>query len=128
MDIQKQIEYWKTGAEEDLAAAQSLADKGHLRQGLFFAHLALEKMLKAHVVCKTKDVPPKIHALARLGHIGEVEMSKEQRDFLLEFGVYQLEGRYPDSQQMPMSPPFVKKELAKAKEMLEWLKAQLPTS
>ncbi len=46
MDVSKQIDYWKTGAEEDFAAAQSLPEKGHFRHSLFFAHLALEKMLK----------------------------------------------------------------------------------
>jgi HEPN domain-containing protein len=128
MDVCKQIEYWRTSSDEDFAAAESLLEGGHLRHSLFFAHLAIEKMLKAHVVCKTKDVPPKIHGLARLGYIGDAAMSKEQRDFLLEFGVYQLEGRYPDSQQMPLRQAFVKKELARAKEMLEWFKAQLPRS
>jgi HEPN domain-containing protein len=128
MDVGKQVDYWRTSSEEDFAAAESLLEKGHLRHSLFFAHLALEKMLKALVSNKTKDVPPKIHDLARLGYIGNVALSKEQRDFLLEFRVYQLEGRYPDSQQIPLREVFVKKELAGAKETLEWLKAQLPRS
>ncbi|MBN2019222.1 MAG: HEPN domain-containing protein [Sedimentisphaerales bacterium] len=126
MVIQKQIDYWKTGAEEDFAAAQSLLGKGHLRHCLFFAHLAVEKALKAHVVVKTKEIPPRIHDLARLSKITGLNLSKEQKDFLLEFGVYQLEGRYPDSQQMLLDKVSVKKELFRAKEMLEWLKAQLP--
>jgi HEPN domain-containing protein len=125
MDIQKQIEYWKTGAEEDFAAAQSLLEKGHLRHCLFFVHLALEKMLKANVVIQTKEIPPRIHNLVRLSKIGGLNLSEEQKDSLLEFGLYQLEGRYPDFQQIPMSKVFVKKELAAAKEILEWLKAQL---
>lgn len=42
MNVDEQIEYWRTGSAEDLAAAESLIEKGHLRHGLFFAHLALE--------------------------------------------------------------------------------------
>jgi HEPN domain-containing protein len=125
MDIQKQIEYWKTGAEEDFAAAQSLLEKGHLRHCLFFAHLALEKILKAHVVVQTKEIPPRIHDLIRLSKIGDLNLSEEQKEFLLKFRVYQLDGRYPDSEQMLLDKIFVKKKLAGAKEMLEWLKAQL---
>jgi len=98
MDIHGQIEYWKRGAEEDFAAAQSLLEKGHLRHCLFFAHLAIEKMLKAHVTRKTDDVPPRIHNLIRLVDITGLKLNVEQKDFLREFGVYQLEGRYPDSE------------------------------
>ena len=47
MDVQKQIEFWKVSAEEDFAAAESLLEKGHFRHCLFFAHLAVEKMLKS---------------------------------------------------------------------------------
>jgi HEPN domain-containing protein len=93
MDVQKQIEYWKTGAEEDFAAAESLLDKGYFRHCLFFAHLAVEKMPKAHVVRQTKEIPPRIHDLTRLSKIAGLNLSKEQKDFLLEFGIYQLEGR-----------------------------------
>jgi HEPN domain-containing protein len=125
MDIQKQIDYWKTSGEEDFAAAKTLMGKGHLRHCLFFAHLALEKMLKAHVVVQTREIPPRIHDLARLAKIADLDLNKKQKDFLLEFGVYQLEGRYPDSQQMLLDKVLTKKKLAAAKEMLEWLKARL---
>ena len=100
-------------------------EKSHFRHSLFFAHLAIEKMLKAHVVNRTKDVPPKVHDIVRLAQLGGINLSKEQKNLLLEFRVYQLEGRYPDSQQMPLSTAFVKNEIAQAKGIIEWLKAQL---
>ena len=52
VDIDKQISYWKESADEDWAVAQQLLGSGRTRHGLFFAHLTLEKMLKA-LVCKT---------------------------------------------------------------------------
>jgi len=100
MDARKQIDYWKTSADEDFAAAQSLLDKGHLRHALFFAHLAIEKMLKAHVTRQTGDLPPRIHNLVRLAEIAELMLDAEKTESLYEFGVYQLEGRYPDSEQI----------------------------
>ena len=121
MDVQKQVDYWRIGGQEDLAAAKSLLEKGHLRHGLFFAHLALEKLLKAHVTRQTKDVPPRIHNLARLSEIAKLSISSEQSSFLNEFGVYQLEGRYPDSVELNLDPVFARGEITRAEELLNWL-------
>ena len=66
LDIQKQISHWKNGAIEDWAAARSLLKDKKIRHGLFFAHLALEKLLKAHVCRDTQDLAPRIHNLNRL--------------------------------------------------------------
>lgn len=125
MDIEKQIDYWRTGSDEDLAAAESLREKGHFRHSLFFAHLALEKMLKALVVRQTKDDPPRIHSLIRLAKCAGLPLDQEREDLLREFGEYQLEGRYPDSQQLRLSAPYVRQELRRAQEILAWLKQHL---
>jgi len=125
MDVQKQIDFWRAGAEEDFAAAESLLEKGHLRHCLFFAHLAIEKMLKAHVTRQTKDVPPRIHNLVRLTEIAGLKLELEQENFLRVFGVYQLEGRYPDSEQISLDLDTAQEEISKARGMLKWLKTQL---
>ena len=124
MDVDRHVKYWTTGAAEDLAAAESLVERGYLRHGLFFAHLALEKMLKAHVTWQTKDMPPKIHGLARLAAMTGLKLSGERMDFLREFGAYQIEGRYPDAEQLEVSADLARDELCKAKEMLVWLSRQ----
>ncbi len=125
MDVKKQINYWRTSSEEDFAAAQSLLEKGHLRHCLFFANLAIEKMLKAHVTKKINDVPPKIHNLVRLAEITGLKLDSNQKDLLREFGIYQLEGRYPDFEQVPLDSTLASQEIARAKEILKWLKKQL---
>lgn len=125
MDVQKQIEFWKASAEEDFAAAESLLEKGHFRHCLFFAHLAVEKMLKAHVTRQTSDIPPRIHNLVRLAESAELRLSPEQARFLRGFDVYQLEGRYPDSAQVLLDLETAQAKLTLAEEMLKWLKAQL---
>ena len=66
VDIQQQIVYWQTGAEEDIVVAEELVASSRYRHGLFFAHLALEKMLKAHICKKTRSLAPRIHNLVRL--------------------------------------------------------------
>lgn len=125
MDIEEQVEYWKNGSAEDLAAAESLLEKGHLRHCLFFAHLALEKMLKAHVTRQTKDMPPKIHSLPRLAMLAGLTLSGEQMDLLREFGIYQIEGRYPDAEQVVIDRTLACEELRRTREMLAWLSRQL---
>jgi HEPN domain-containing protein len=125
MDVEKQIGYWMTSSDEDFAAAQSLLEKGHLRHSLFFAHLAIEKVLKAHVTRKTNDIPPRIHNLVRLAEIAALKLDQEQEQLLREFGVYQLGGRYPDSEEVSLGSNFAKEEISRAKRMLSWLKKQL---
>ena len=125
VDVPKQIEYWRTSSDEDFAAAQSLLEKDHLRHSLFFAHLAIEKILKAHVMRQTKEIPPRIHNLIRLVELAKLKLDEERKGFLREFGVYQLEGRYPDAVQMPVDSDFVLDEITKARDMLTWLKKQL---
>lgn len=123
MDIDKQIEYWRAGSDEDFAAAESLLEKGHLRQSLFFCHLAIEKMLKAHVAHRTKDIPPRIHNLVRLAEMAGLSVAPEQLRFLRSFDMYQMEGRYPDSAQVPLDSKTAKQKFAVAGETLRWLKA-----
>lgn len=77
LDIPKQTDYWRRSAKEDIAAAEVLIHADHLRHGMFFVHLALEKALKANVCEKIKDLPPRIHDLVRLANIGDLLLKKE---------------------------------------------------
>jgi HEPN domain-containing protein len=124
IDIQKQIDYWRNGALEDWEVANELVGLGRIRHGLFFAHLALEKMLKAHVCQATGDLAPKIHNLVRLAELAGLSLSKEQEDFLAQFDMHQLEGRYPDKSPEPLKGSLAKKELEAAEEVIRWLSKQ----
>ena len=93
IDIQKQIKYWRDGSHEDWQVAHELVDLGRTRHALFFAHLALEKMLKAHVCRTTGNLAPKIHNLVRLAELANLSISNRQRLLLGRFNQYQLEGR-----------------------------------
>lgn len=80
-------------------------------------------MLKAHVVKVTQAIPPRIHNLERLASIAGLKLTNEQTDLLLEFGAYQMEGRYPDLIQAPIDLLTTQAKLQKAKEMVQWLYA-----
>jgi len=125
MDIIRQIEYWRLGASEDWEVAVELISSRRTRHGLFFAHLALEKLLKAHVCRTTHDLAPRIHTLLRLIERTDLPVSEPQRLVLARVDQYQLEGRYPDM--LPMAPDIetARNELRQAQEVFEWLNQQL---
>ncbi len=125
IDVEKQITYWRDGAVEDWQVAGELINLRRTRHGLFFAHLALEKMLKAHICRATADLAPRIHTLLRLAERTGLAYSEEQRVFLARFDRYQIEGRYPDLLPPPPSPDVARTELKLAGELLQWLKRQL---
>ncbi len=121
IDIRKQIHQRRNRADEDWQAALELVDLGRTRHSLFFAHLALEKTLKAHIYRVTNNLAPRIHHLLRLAELTELSLSQNQLDFLARFDRYQLEGRYPDM--LPPAPDTetTQEELTIANEMLKWL-------
>ncbi len=114
VDPGKQIVYWRSGAEEDWEVAADLIRLGRLRHGLFFAHLALEKLLKAHVCRKTQDLPPRLHQLLRLAERSDLKLSETQRVFLARFDRHSLEGRYPGTLPAPLEASAAHQEMQEA--------------
>ena len=96
-DKEKQLKYWKDIAIDDLESVDYLFEGKKYVQALFFAHLALEKILKAlWVKGNVENFPPKTHNLIYLYENSNIELSEEQTDFLQTMNIYQIEGRYPD--------------------------------
>ncbi len=95
MDIEKQILYWKNSSSSDVETAELLLKSGKILEGLFFCHLAAEKMLKALIVNATHDHPPKTHDLEYLLQLSDETLEEKQTELLRVLMVYQLEGRYP---------------------------------
>jgi len=84
VDVTKQVNYWRTSAEEDWEVANRLIKAKKVRHGLFFIHLTMEKVLKAPVCKKTLDLAPRIHNLIRLAELSSLELSQVQKDLLAE--------------------------------------------
>ena len=125
VDITKQIGYWQKGADEDWDVAKQLIDSSKIRHGLFFAHLALEKMLKAHYTKNKNECPPKIHNLLRIAELAEIDLDIEKKDVLSTINRFCMEGRYPDSYVVSPSLVEAKKYMQITKGILEWLKQRL---
>lgn len=123
MDVEKQAAYWSTGSAEDFAAAMSLLQSQHPRHALFFAHLAVEKALKAHVTRATTDVPPRIHDLLRLADLAGLPPAADRREFLARFQQYCLAGRYPDFGPPEPTTAEATEALTQVREVLAWLQS-----
>ena len=126
MDISKQIAYWKDGAAKDLDLAGRLLEREReVLYGLFFVHLALEKIIKAHVCKQTGEIPPRIHNLLSLAKLGKLELLQEQMDFLGKMNLYNIQGRYPGMEFPAPSLERAMQYFERAKEITEWLIKQL---
>ena len=97
MTKQQHIDYWINTAEEDWLSVEVLLNSKRYLHCLFWAHLVLEKIVKAHWVKNNADnIPPKIHNIVWLLEKSNVDLGKETMDFLEKFNRFQLSTRYPD--------------------------------
>ncbi len=97
MTKQDYIDYWVSTAEKDWKAVHDLHKSKNYIQSLFWAHLVLEKLLKAHWVKDNIDnIPPKIHRLVSILDGTKLQLPDSDKQFLSEMNQFQLEGRYPD--------------------------------
>ncbi len=93
------IAYWKDTAAFDWPAVQRMMQAGDFVHGLFFAHLVIEKLSKAHwVKDNAGDVPPRTHNILRLWQATQLAPTPDQEGTATVLNDYQLEGRYPDYQ------------------------------
>lgn len=125
INIEKQIDYWLNGANEDFDVAEILIEKRRILHGLFFCHLVLEKALKAHVVKVTGEIAPKTHNLIYLSEKSNLVLSDDTLEFFGVLMKYQLEGRYPGYQPFIPDLRIVKDYLIETKKQLLWFKERL---
>jgi len=125
IDIQKQIDYWINGAEDDILTAELLIRENRILHGLFFCHLVIEKAIKANLVKVTGEIAPRSHNLI---YLSEKAGLSYKDDILIFLGIlmkYQLQGRYPDYNPTLPHIKKVKDYFETTKTLLQWLKAKL---
>lgn len=123
--VAKQIDYWRTNSDKDIDTATILIDAKKYIEGMFFCHMSIEKIIKAHVVIKTEQIPPKTHDLFYLANIAKIEFSESQSDMMNILMKYQLEGRYPEYYPRVPSSEKIIEYLTKTKELLQWFNKML---
>jgi HEPN domain-containing protein len=124
VDIAKQIAFWRDSAKEDWDVAKQLVDNGRTRHGLFFAHLALEKILRA-IVCKhSQDLAPRLHNLSRLAELAALTLDTKKMEVIAEMNAFHIEGRYPESLMKAPTKEEALNYMAEAEGVFQWLMNQ----
>ncbi len=125
MTKQEHINYWKSTADKDWTATEEMFKAKIYVPALFFAHLVLEKLCKAHwVKDHQSNYPPKIHNLVYLIDNTQMKPDVKQRAVLDKMNTFQLEGRYPDYKNKLYkicTKKFTKDILKEVKEIRSWL-------
>jgi len=94
---EQHIDYWVNTAEDDWGSVEVLFNGKKYLQCLFWSHLTLEKLAKANWVKNHEEnIPPKIHNLIWLLEQSNIDLGKEDMNFLEDFNNFQLSTRYPD--------------------------------
>ena len=97
MTKEQHIAYWVDTAQKDWTATESMFDTKNYLHCLFWAHLVLEKLAKAHWVKNNEEnIPPKIHDIVRLLELSNIDLGDDTMNFLRKFNRFQLSARYPD--------------------------------
>ncbi|MDR0230705.1 MAG: HEPN domain-containing protein [Dysgonamonadaceae bacterium] len=83
MTKQEHIDYWVNTAQYDWSGAEETFDAKRYVHSLFWAHLTLEKLAKAHWIRTHEDnIPPKIHNIVRLLEQSNIDLGEETMKFL----------------------------------------------
>jgi HEPN domain-containing protein len=91
-------------------------------------HLALEKFLKALIIEKTQETPPRTHNLLMLLNMAAIEMPIELKEFLVTINMMSVTTRYPENLAKTIqeyNSDLVGDYLLKTEETLQCLKKKL---
>jgi len=121
MPKQQHINYGVDTAQYDWIGAESAFHAKNYVHCLFWAHLVLEKLAKAHWVKTHQDnIPPRVHNVVWLLEQSDIDFGEEIMSFLKKFNDFQLSGRYPDYTNNiyeMCTKEFTHKQLEKVKEI-----------
>jgi len=123
-NLAKTIEYWLDSAAYDLDTGSSLLEAKRFPYALFFAHLALEKILKAIFVKASEEHAPHTHSLIFLASKAKVEIPESILDRLAEYTEFHVEARYPDEKKdfyQKCTEEFTRQKFAEMVEVYQWL-------
>jgi HEPN domain-containing protein len=119
---------WLAQAEEDFLTAQVNLKGQRFYVVALFAQQAAEKVLKALIIQRTGEMPPKIHSLVGLGK--HLSAPQELEKLLEQLDPSYLNTRYPDAEEDVIPAESYQQNeamelLAIAEKAVTWVKSQL---
>ena len=124
-DKVKLIKYWSDSSDDDFDTMITMFENKKFNWALFVGHLMIEKLLKALYVKTNNDYPPFIHNLLRLAEKCNLELTDDQRLFLVTVTAFNINARYDDykmSFQQKCTPEFTATWIENLKINRQWIK------
>ena len=121
----KLIKYWIESSDEDFDTMISLYESRRNNWALFVGHLMIEKLLKALFVKINGDFPPFIHNLLRLAEKCKLELTDDQKLFLVTVTAFNINTRYDDYKKSfikKCSPEYTTLWIENIKRYRQWIK------
>lgn len=116
---------WIESAEYDLETARHMLSSGRYLYVVFMCHLAIEKILKAHVAEVRKETPAKTHDLLYLIKRVKLELPETHLEFVGRINNASIPMRYPDNIRRILreyDESVAREYLEKTTEVLNWLR------
>lgn len=95
-DKDKLISYWIQSSDDDFDTMIAMYENKRHNWALFIGHLMIEKLLKALYVKINEKYPPFIHNLLRLAEMCRLELTEDQKLFLVTVTAFNINTRYDD--------------------------------
>lgn len=122
------VERWAEQARYDLDTARAMLNSSRYLYVVCCRQQAVEKAMKAVIVQKTRDFPPRLHNLPRLAEIGGITINQEREAFMGELSGYYIQTRYPEdivSLGSALNRETATDVLRRTEEVTQWLLSML---
>jgi HEPN domain-containing protein len=124
-DRDRLIRHWIDSSDDDYETMITLLESRRYSWALFAGHLLTEKLLKALYAGTRNDYPPPVHNLLRLAEGYGLEMSEENKVFLITVTAFNINARYDDykkSFHKKCTSEFTTVWIEKIKQHRQWIK------
>jgi HEPN domain-containing protein len=124
-DKNKLIQYWTESSDDDFETMLAMFENKKFNWSLFIGHLMIEKLFKALYVKINNDYPPFIHNLLRLAEKCNLELTEDQKLFLITVTAFNINSRYDDykmSFQRKCTPEYTATWIENIKTNRRWIK------
>lgn len=127
MALSSETKLWWAQAKRDFRIAERNHANRDYEVCVFYCEQAAQKALKALLLHRTSQMPPKIHNLVELGRL--VGVADPMRDFLAELTPHYMITRYPDAAGAVTSDLYSGRLslrfLRGTKKVMEWCRTRL---
>ena len=121
-------EKWAAQSLYDIETAKAMLDAGRYLYVLFCCQQAVEKMLKALIAKRTRELPPRLHNLMRLAEVASLTIPEDTAHLFRRLTDFYIASRYPEEFEAAtwnVDASQVQQTYVATEEVLRWLSAVL---